>query len=56
MLEFLAENAGTIVITAVLIVAVALVIRGIVKEKKKGKNSCGCNCASCAMNGACHRK
>lgn len=32
---------------------VALIVRGIIKNKKSGKSGCGCGCSGCAMNGAC---
>lgn len=54
MLAWLAANIWTIVICAVLLAVVGLAIRSLVKDKKKGKSSCGCNCAHCAMAGSCH--
>ena len=57
MLEWLAENIGTILITAGLIVIVALIIRSIVRDKKAGISSCGAKCGgcgACAMAGKCH--
>lgn len=56
MLAWIMENLATILISAVLVVIVAAVIAGMVRDKKKGKSSCGCGCSGCAMNGACHRK
>jgi branched-subunit amino acid permease len=53
---FIIENLGTIITAAVLVVIVALVIRKMVKDKKQGKSSCGCNCASCPSACACHKK
>ena len=50
MLEWIASNIGTILITAGLIVIVALIIRSIVKDKKAGISSCGAKCGGC---GAC---
>ena len=47
MLEWLAENIGTILITAGLIVIVALIIRSIVRDKKAGISSCGAKCGGC---------
>ena len=41
MLEWLTANIGTILITAGLIVIVALIIRSIVRDKKAGISSCG---------------
>jgi hypothetical protein len=56
MLDWLAQNLGTIVVLLVLIAVVALIIRYLVGQKKRGKTSCGCNCAGCAMRNACHGK
>ena len=54
MFAWIAENIGTILITAALVLIVALIARKLIKDKKKGKRSCGCNCAHCAMAGSCH--
>lgn len=54
MLAWLSKNIATIIICLVLAVIVALIIYNLVKDKKKGKSSCGCNCAHCAMAGSCH--
>lgn len=56
MLTWILENMATIVISAVLIIMVAAVVASMVRGKRKGKSSCGCGCAGCAMNGACHSK
>lgn len=56
MLAWITENIGTILISAVLLLVVVLIIRKLVKDKKKGESSCGCNCAHCAMSGSCHQK
>ncbi|MBR1797058.1 MAG: FeoB-associated Cys-rich membrane protein [Clostridiales bacterium] len=54
MLDWLQANTGNIIILLILAVVVALVIRSMIKDKKSGKGSCGCNCGSCAMAGSCH--
>lgn len=54
MFAWISANIGTIIICAVLLIIVAAIIIGLVKDKKKGKSSCGCNCARCAMAGSCH--
>ncbi len=54
MFDWLVNNLGTIVITLVLAVIVALIIIRMIKNKKDGKHSCGCGCSSCAMKDACH--
>lgn len=56
MLTWISENIATIIICAVLFATVAAVIISMVHGKKKGKTSCGCGCANCAMNGTCHSK
>ena len=55
MLEWLAENIGTILITAGLIVIVALIIRSIVRDKKAGISSCGAKCGGCGCGGSALR-
>ena len=47
MIQFFAENWGSIVVALVLIVMVAMIIRFLVRSKKSGKSSCGGNCAAC---------
>ena len=54
MLEFLAANLSTILISIVLLAIVVLISIHLVLEKKRGQSSCGCGCAHCAMQGACH--
>ena len=54
MLAWLSNNIATVIISLVLAVIVALIIFSLVKNKKKGESSCGCNCAHCAMSGSCH--
>ncbi|MCM1185717.1 MAG: FeoB-associated Cys-rich membrane protein [Lachnoclostridium sp.] len=56
MLSWLTLNAGNIIVSALLIAIVSLIIAKLVKDKKKGKSSCGCGCANCALNGQCHKK
>ena len=54
MFAWLAANIGTIIICAVLIGIVVLIIAAMVRNKKKGKSPCGCNCGHCPMSGSCH--
>ena len=55
MITWLAENLGTILISIVLIVLVAVVIRSVIRDKKMGKSTCGGSCASCRMCAACRQ-
>ena len=54
MHTWLTDNIATIIICAVLIAVVAAIIIHMVKNKKKGKSSCGCGCADCPMSSPCH--
>ena len=54
MLSWITENLGTILITLVLLVIVGAIVATLLKNRKKGKSSCGCGCAHCAMHGQCH--
>lgn len=54
MFAWICDNLVTIIICAVLAAVVIAIIRGMVNDHKKGKSSCGCNCASCPMGGSCH--
>ena len=54
MLPLIEANIGTILISLALIAIVALISGHLLREKRRGKSSCGNNCAHCAMRGACH--
>ena len=49
MLAWLMENRATIIISAVLVLAVAAIIVSMIRSKRKGKSSCGCGYAGWAM-------
>lgn len=54
MLQWISANAGTLVLCILLLAVVALIVRSLLRQRKQGKSSCGCNCAHCAMAGQCH--
>ena len=56
MLTWILDNLATIIICIVRVLIVTAIIVSLIKNKKKGKSSCGCNCAHCAMAGSCHKK
>lgn len=56
MLEFLKQYWSTILIGIVLAGVVALIIVKMIRDKKKGKHSCGCGCENCPSAGMCHKK
>ncbi len=53
MLAWLAANLATILVAMALLCVVWLIARGIVRDRKAGKSSCGGNCATCGS--ACHQ-
>ena len=55
MLQWFADNAGTIIVTLALIALVTVIIVRLYRDKKKGKTSCGGNCGCCPMGGSCHK-
>jgi len=55
MMNWLAENAGTIIVSLMLIAVVCSIIAVMRRDKKKGKSSCGGNCGCCPMGGKCHK-
>ena len=55
MITWLAENTGTIVAALAVIAVVCIAVAVIMNDRKKGKSSCGNNCAHCAMAGKCHK-
>lgn len=56
MFHWIATNIATILICLVLVAIVTAIIVKLVRDHRKGKSSCGCNCAHCAMAGSCHKK
>ena len=56
MLNWITANLSTIVISAILLAIVTSISLHLIRQKKQGRSSCGCNCAHCAMHGDCHGK
>ncbi|MCI6096817.1 MAG: FeoB-associated Cys-rich membrane protein [Clostridiales bacterium] len=54
MFAWLAENLGTIAISAVLLAIVAAIVIYLIRQKKQGKSTCGAGCAHCANADCCH--
>lgn len=55
-MDFLTQNAGTIIVAAVLIAVLAVVVICIVRNKKNGVSSCGGGCSGCPFSGRCGGK
>lgn len=56
MLNWLTSNIGTIIVVLILAGIVFAAVFAIVKNKRKGKTTCGCGCSNCAMKDSCHSK
>ena len=56
MWEWITSNIANIVIVVILLAAVGLAAGKILRDRKNGKSSCGCNCGSCPMSGSCHKE
>ena len=56
MLVWIQNHLGTILVSAVLILVLALAVRKLVRDRKAGKHSCGGSCAGCAMRDSCRNQ
>jgi hypothetical protein len=55
MLQWFADNAGTLAVSLALIALVALIVRSLRKDRRKGRHLCGGQCGGCPMAGKCHK-
>ena len=55
MIDCIINNIGTILAALIVIAIVCAAVVTMIKDKKKGRSSCGCNCAHCSMAGSCHK-
>ena len=53
MFAWLSANLINIVLIAVIVLITSLLIRGMIRDRKAGKSSCGGNCASCGACSGC---
>lgn len=56
MFALLTEHLGTMVVSLVILLLVALAVRHIIKDRRAGKHSCGGNCGNCPMGEQCKRR
>ena len=61
MWTWLSANIINIILILAVALVVFLIVRGMIRDKKAGKSSCGGNCASCggscsgcSMSASCH--
>ena len=50
MLDFFVNNWGTLLAGVIVLAVVILVIVKLIRDKKKGKKACGCDCGHCAAS------
>ncbi|MBQ3390278.1 MAG: FeoB-associated Cys-rich membrane protein [Firmicutes bacterium] len=57
-MSWIIQNIGTILVSALLIAAVAGIIISMIRKKRRGRSMvCGCgSCKACAMSGSCHKE
>ncbi len=53
MLAWLSANLINIVLIAAVALLVAFLLRGMIRDRKAGKRSCGGNCAACGACSGC---
>ena len=56
MLSFLQNNWGNILVLSILALIITLIIISMIRDKKKGRHSCGGNCGSCPGCSTCQMK
>ena len=54
-MKWFIENWTALLVIAAIATLVALIIVKMVRDRRAGKSSCGCGCASCPMSGSCHK-
>ncbi|HJD24286.1 MAG TPA: FeoB-associated Cys-rich membrane protein [Firmicutes bacterium] len=45
---------GSLLIGLAVLAIVALIVRKLYRDRKRGRSSCGCGCDHCPSAGACH--
>ena len=56
MMDLIEKYGGTVLVLAVVTLLVSALTIKLIKDKKKGKTSCGCGCKNCPSAGVCHKK
>lgn len=56
MWTWIADNIVTVITLLAVLLIIAGAITVLIKDRKKGKSSCGGNCAHCPMGGSCCKK
>ena len=54
MLDFILNKWRTLLAAVIVLAVVILDILKLIRDKKKGKKACGCDCGHCAASAGCH--
>ena len=55
MLDWIASNYATLIVAAVLAVAVGIAVWRVIRARRRGGRTCSCGCASCAYANECKK-
>lgn len=55
IIQWFSNNLSTILISLVLVIILGIIVYRLYLNKKRGKTSCGNNCAGCALQNTCHK-
>ena len=56
MYEWLSSHIADICLTALLVIIIAAIIAKLIRDRKNGRSSCGCDCGHCANSSLCRFK
>ncbi len=56
MLAFFQTYWATVLICIGLGAILCAIVVKLIRDKKRGKSSCGCGCTQCAMSELCHKQ
>ena len=54
-MDWLIAHLGLLTVCTVPVALIVAIVLSLIKDRKRGTSSCGCNCAHCAMAGKCHQ-
>ena len=56
MFTWIANNLAAFLVCLSLAVILGIAVAVIIRDKKKGRSSCGGNCSACGMCCSCHKR
>ena len=55
MFSWIAENVAAFIVVIAVAALLALAVAALLRDKKKGRHACGCDCAHCKYCDACKK-